>query len=293
MPKSGSKARVAACAERPWGRVTWRQLKQLGVSDATIADWLRQRYLYRVLPRVYAVGHPASSTEADLASALLYAGPGAMLSHATAAWWLGLLDDQPRQIHISTPRQCQSQPGIAVHARRTFDRIWTRGLPVTTLPQTFLDVAATEPLRTVRRALAKADYAGTLDVRAVEAVLGAGRPGSAKLRAALSEHQPRLARTKSELEILFVEICEKAKIPVPDVNVRVAGWEVDAVWREERIAVELDGYDNHRSPAQVKRDRRKELALRAAGYLPVRYSEEQLTHHRKEVVADLRRIRAA
>ena len=263
------------------------------MDSRAVSRWLEQGYLHRVLPRVYAVGHPAASTEADLAGGLLYAGPGAMLSHATAAWWRGLLDDQPRQIHVSTPRQCRSQPGIIIHPRRTCKRTTHRGLPVTTVPQTLLDLAATEPLRTVRRALAKADYAGTLDVRAIEALLGSGRPGSARLRGALSEHQPRLARTKSGLEILFLEICEKAKIPLPEVNVWVAGWQVDALWRQERVAVELDGYDNHRSPAQVKRDCRKELALRTAGYLTVRYSEEQLTHHRKEVIADVRRARAA
>ncbi|HUE28110.1 MAG TPA: DUF559 domain-containing protein [Solirubrobacteraceae bacterium] len=272
--------------------MTWAQIKALGVDDAAVSGWLKQGYLHRVLPRVYAVGHPGSSTESDLAAALLYAGPGAMLSHATAAWWLGLLDQQPRQIHVSTPRQCRSQTGVTVHRRRACDRIWHEGLPVTTVSQTLLDLAAGGALRTVRRALAKADYAGTLDLQAVRAQLGAGRPGSATLRKALAEHEPSLARTKSGLEVLFLEICERAKIPPPEVNVCVGGWEVDALWREQRIAVELDGYRNHRSPAQVRRDRRKELALRGIGYTPLRYSEEQLTQRRDEVIADLRRARA-
>jgi len=201
--------------------VTWAQVKALGVDDAAVSGWLKQGYLHRVLPRVYAVGHPGSSTESDLAAALLYAGPGAMLSHATAAWWLGLLDQQPRQIHVSTPRQCRSQTGVTVHRRRACDRIWHEGLPVTTVSQTLLDLAAGGALRTVRRALAKADYAGTLDLQAVRAQLGAGRPGSATLRKALAEHEPSLARTKSGLEVLFLEICERAKIPPPEVNVRV------------------------------------------------------------------------
>ena len=290
MDTYGSKARLADVAARQWGRVTRAQLNDLGADSRAVARWLAQGYLHRRLPRVYAVGHAAGETAADLAEALLYAGPGAMLSHTTAAWWRGLLDEQPRQIHVSTPRQCRSVPGITVHGRRTCDRVLHNRLPTTSVPQILLDLAASEPLRTVRRALAKADYAGILDVRTIEAELGPGRPGTTRLRSALTEHQPRLALTKSELEILFLEICEKGKILLPEVNVRVAGWEVDALWRERRIAVELDGYWNHRSPAQVKRDRRKELALRAADYLPVRYSEEQLTRHRKEVIADLRRM---
>jgi hypothetical protein len=292
MPTPSSKVELSARTERQWGRVKWTQLKDLGLSNATIADWIRQRYLHPRLPTVYAVGHPARSTESDLAEALLYAGPGAMLSHDSAAWWRGLIDDQPRVIHVSTPRQCGSLREINVHRRRTCERVWHKGFPTTTVPQILLDLAASHPLRTVRRALAKADYARILDLRAIEASLGKGRPGSKNLRTALKEHQPRLARTKSRLEVLFLEVCEKAKFPLPDVNEYIAGWQVDALRRDKRIAVELDGYGNHHSPAQLKRDRRKELALRTAGYTPVRYSEEQLLYERAGVVADLRRIRA-
>src|SRR5205807_1034807 len=138
-----------------------------------------------------------------------------------------------------------------------------------------------------------ADYRDLLDLGAVEAALGRGRPGSARLREALAEHLPRLARTKSGLEIAFLELCESAGIPLPEVNVWVAGWEVDALFRDQRIAVELDGYGNHRSPAQVKRDRRKELDLRKAGLLPVRYSPEQVYDQPQEVIADVKRLLAS
>jgi predicted transcriptional regulator of viral defense system len=293
MLNSGAKAALAKVAGRQWGRVTWAQTQELGVPSATVSLWLADGYLHRLLPRVYAVGHPARSAEADLAAALLYAGPGAMLSHAAAAWWLGLLDERPRQIHVSTPRRCNSLRGIKVHQRRSCPRINHKRLPTTTIPQTLLDFAAKAPLRTVRRALAKADYAGTLDVTAIRATLGPGRPGSAKLRLALERHQPKLARTKSELEAMFFEICEAAGFELPELNQYVGAWEVDALWREERIAIELDGYGNHHSPAQLRRDRRKEMDLRIAGYTPARYSEDQLEHDREQVIADVRRLREA
>ncbi len=232
MTSQSSKVRLARVAGRQWGRVTWAQIKALGVPRTTVTAWLRQSHLHRRLPGVYALGHSSGETEAELAEALLYAGPGAMLSHATAAWWLGLLDEQPRTIQVSTPRLCRSQPGIRIHQRRGTDRVWHRGLPTTTLPQTLLDLAAQAPLRTVRRALAKADYNGILNVPAIQAQLGPGRPGSTRLRQALKAHEPRLARTKSQNEVLFLEICEAARLPVPETNVYIAGWEVDALWRE-------------------------------------------------------------
>jgi hypothetical protein len=287
MGRQRAKVRLSEVAGRQWGRVSWAQIKALGVDRKVIADWKKQGYIHQVLPCVYAVGHRAPSLEADLAAALLYAGPGAALSHTTAAYWLGLLDQRPRVIHVSTPRRCRSQPGITVHDRRSHERDWHRGLPTTTVPQLFLDLAATTSLRTLRQALANADYRNLLDVAAIEAGLGRGRPGSRRLREALAEHQPRLAWTKSRLERAFLELCESAGIPLPEVNVRVAGWEVDALFREQRIAVELDGHGNHRSPAQVRRDRRKELALRRAGLLPVRYSDDQLGGHANEVLEDL------
>lgn len=284
---------MGAIASRQRGRVSSAQIQRLGFGRNVIADWRKQGYIHRVLPRVYAVGHRAPSYEADLAAALLYAGPGAALSHATAAHWLGLLDDRPRQIHVSTPRRCRSQRGVVVHGERALERFWYRGFPLTTVPQILLDLAATESRRRLRRALASVDYRNLLDLQAINSVLRRGRPGSAPLRAALAEHQPALARTRSGLEIRFFELCESRGLPLPELNVRVAGWEVDALFREQRIAVELDGYGNHRSPAQIKRDRRKELALRNVGCLPVRYSDEQLLERPQEVIADVTRLLAA
>jgi Protein of unknown function (DUF559) len=290
MPESASKVRVARVAGRQWGRVRWSQIVALGVPESTVSGWIDLGYLHPTLPRVYAVGHPGTSTEAQLAEALLYAGPGAMLSHATAAWWLGLVDDRPRTIHVSTPRQCRSLKPIKVHGRRALERIRHNGLPTTTLPQTLVDFSAAAPLRGVRLALAKADYQGKLDIEAIDALIGRGRPGSAKLRAALERHRPELALTRSRLEVMFFEICEDHGWERPELNEDIAGWQVDALWRDKRIAVELDGHGNHHSPAQRRRDRQKDLELRAAGFTPVRYSEEQLVR-RADVVADIGRLR--
>ncbi len=290
MTSQLSKVRLSQVASRQWGRVTRAQIIGLGVPDTTITAWLRQRFLHRRLPGVYAVGHSSDHIEARLAEGLLYAGPGAMLSHTTAAWWWGLVDDPPQVIHLSTLRQCRSQPGLKVHQRRRTERVWHKALPTTTPPQTLLDLASQTPLRTVRRALAKADYARILDVKAIHARLGPGRPGSQKLRTALQSHNPGLARTKSQAEILFLELCEAAGLPGPETNVYVAGWEVDALWRDQRIAVEIDGPGNHSSPAQVRRDRRKEFDLRKAGLTPLRYSDEQLTERPGEMVAELQRL---
>lgn len=283
-----AKERASRLAGRQFGRVSWAQLIALGIPRQTIHYWIRTGYLIKVLPYVYAVGHRASTTEGDLAAAVLYAGPGAMLSHATAAWWLGLADSKPYMIDVSTPRRCRSQPGIRVHERRPLDRTWHKGLPATPLAQTLMDYAARAPLSKVRRALARADYDGGLNFDAIAAKLRRGHTGSRKLRNALRAHQPQLARSKSGLEVIFFELCEAEDLPLPEINARIAGWEVDALWRQERVAVEIDGPGNHRSPAQIRRDRRKDLELRAIQITVLRYSDEQVENQRSAVMAEVR-----
>jgi hypothetical protein len=135
---------------------------------------------------------------------------------------------------------------------------------VTTVPQTLLDLAPSLTHRQLRRALAEADYRRLLDVDAVRAQLGRGRPGSAALRRALDEHLPLLAKTATEIEALFLDLCERCGIPLPEVNVPVCGFKVDALWRERRLVVELDGGPAHTSPGQMYRDRERDLTLRTA-----------------------------
>lgn len=282
--------RVGRLADCQAGRVGAAQLRALGIESWLIARWVDGGYLHQVLPRVYAVGHRAPSVEADLTAAVLYAGPGAMLSHATALWWHGLLDHQPWPIEVSTPRRCRSLLGVKVHGRRTLERDWHKRLPATTVDQALLDFAAVAPLDRVRYVLANADHGKVLNVAALQVIAGNGRPGSTNLRKALQRHEPKLAKTRSPLERLFLPLCERWGIPLPDdVNVRVAGVPVDAVWWKPRLVVELDGRNNHSSWAQIQRDRSNELTLRAAGFDVVRYGTLQLEEQPRLVEDDLRR----
>lgn len=282
-------------ADRQWGRLRLDQLVEAGASTSTVSRWVADGYLHLVYPRVYAVGHPAGDIEADLAAALLYAGPGAMLSHETAAWWWELTDREPRMIEVSTPRRCRSLPrcgsrrGVRVHGRRSLDRVSHRRLPVTTVPQTMLDFASVNSLRRVRYALANADYRRLLDLEAMRSVASRGRPGSDTLRRALDRHMPQLAFTRSEFERRMLELCEHAGLPMPEVNAVVDGVEVDALWREQRVIVELDGQGNHGTAAQIARDHGRDLRLRALGFTVLRYAWEQLKRRPDLVAADLRR----
>jgi hypothetical protein len=247
------------------------------VGEATISAWLSDGYLHEELPGVYAVGHRSGPVEADLAAALLYAGPGAMLSHQTAAWWWGLTDRKPQAIHISTPRRCRSQPSIKVHCRRQLDRAWHNGLTVTTVPQTLLDCAARSQLQDIRYFLAEADYRWRIDLAEVGAIAGRGRPGSRRLRRAVEVHWPDLARTDSPAEREFLLLVESGGLPRPKVNVRICGLKVDAYWPEYKLAVEIDGGQGHSSERQVARPwTRSDAQGRRHRRAPIRAASDQM-----------------
>ncbi len=162
-----------------------------------------------------------------------------------------------------------------------------RGLPVTTVPRTLLDVASTLPAAILRRALAEAEYLRLVQLADIEAVLRAGQPGSAALRAALKRHLPQLARTRSVLEERFIALCEARAIPLPAVNATVAGVMVDMLWAAERLVVELDGGAAHGTRSGMARDRGRDLMLREVGFGVLRYSWQQIAEQPDRVAADV------
>ncbi|HEX5194811.1 MAG TPA: DUF559 domain-containing protein [Solirubrobacteraceae bacterium] len=261
------------------------------MSRPTVARWISAGYLHPRLPRVHAIGSPARTHASDLFEAILYAGPCAMLSHASAAHHHALIDHPPVEIHVRTPRRRRSLPGIVVHGRSTNVRAFHRGLPVTTLPDTLLDLATQpEAERLLRRALARLDYMNRLHPdHLITHHCRPGRPGSAALRAAIAAYDPRFAHTYSPLEDDWILVCEATGTPKPDaVNVLVHGIRCDAVYEDAMTIVELDGIDNHRSPAQLRRDRRNDFTLRAHGWLVLRYGSDQIRSDLHGVAAEVR-----
>ena len=239
-------------------------------------------------PGVYAFGRRTVPIEGRLLAAVMHAGPGAALSHATAAWWWELTADEPVRIEVSTTSRARSQPDVLVHHPRVINATRHRRFLITPVEQTLLDYAATASPDRVRRALAEADYLDLLDLEAVEHVRGRGRPGSRALRQALKRHEPAYAHTRSELENALLALCERHRIPIPAINVTLEGWLVDAVWFDRRVVVEVDGHRGHRTPAQLEGDHTRDLQLRAAGFTVVRYTWAQVTTQARIVAADLR-----
>ena len=85
----------------------------------------------------------------------------------------------------------------------------------------------------------------------------------------------------------MLELVRRAGLPSPRTNQRIGRWEVDAVWQDERLVVEVDGYAFHSTREAFERDRRKDAELGAAGFRVRRVTWRQLAKERDWVVATL------
>jgi very-short-patch-repair endonuclease len=79
-------------------------------------------------------------------------------------------------------------------------------------------------------------------------------------------------------------------LPRPECNVAVLGYEVDFVWSEQRVIVELDAFATHGSAFAFERDRARDRALQAAGWSVIRVTARQLDEALAAVRADVERV---
>jgi very-short-patch-repair endonuclease len=273
--------------------IAFGQLVAAGLSASTIARWVRDGRLIRLHNGVFAVGHAALTTDARRIAATLAAGPDGVLTDRSAAATWGMLTDNGPRFHVTTPRAGGRERTPFIAHRRTLrpDEITTvRGIPVTTVERTLLDVAATGRRGDLAKALERAEELRLLDLRKLRAEIkrSRGQRGVARLRAAvdaLEPEDPRLIRSKLEKGVL--RLIKQHRLPEPKVNVWLYEWEVDLHWPQLRVAIELDGWQSHRTKAARDRDYDRDLGLALNGYATHRISWDQYRHDRAKVVAAL------
>jgi len=95
-------------------------------------------------------------------------------------------------------------------------------------------------------------------------------------------------RTRSDLELDFLDFCRRFGLPPPEVNVRVGPHLVDFYWRRARLVVETDGWAAHRGRAAFEDDRGRDLDLLACGQRAIHIAEKQLDEEPEQVAAVLR-----
>jgi predicted transcriptional regulator of viral defense system len=268
------------------GIVSRSQLIDAGVGPDTVDRWIKAGRLLRMYRGVYAVGHVPPSPQARAMAAVLACGSGAVLSHRSAGALWGLIrHHQPIDVTAPTDHR---RSGIALHRSRLTDGDVTvhYGIPTTTPARTLADLAQVLDPASLTRAVNDARLRHLASLDAIAAQLRNGR--ATKVLADLVARPD--APTRSVLEDRFLAFCDRHALPRPEVNVTVAGYEVDMLWRPQRLIAELDGRAFH---GDFERDRDKDADLLAAGHRVVRVTWRRLTRDRRREAARFRRLLAA
>jgi very-short-patch-repair endonuclease len=286
---------IAELAHPQQGQVARWQLLELGLSYAAIRWRAGHGRLFESFPGVYSLGHRPSSPQAWASAAVLAGGPGAVLSHESAAALWKMLPDLSRPFHV-TARSFRRIDGIEVHRSLTLDvQDLTRqlGIPTTTAERTALDLAAAGAnVNVLCRAVNQGRLAGFLHEAALHELLdrSTGQRGVRALRKAVGRQATGRAPTRSQLEDRFLGFARHHRLPTPLVNVKVAGHLVDAYFPRHKLVVELDGFEFHGDRASFETDRNRDADLLASGTATVRVTWERLRHAPDREADRLRRI---
>jgi len=282
---------LARIAGGQHGVVTRRQLKAAGMSPGEIAGRVRTGALLREHRGVYRVGHRAPSVEARYLAAVLACGDGARLSGLAAAHLLGLGGGAPPvpEVATATERRVAGVVTRRARARDARDAATWRGIPVTTVARTLVDLAAVLAAPDLARACHEAGVRHGTGPAHVEAVLARRptSPGAANLREIL---RGEVRVTLSALERRFLARLREAGLPLPETNRPVGGRRVDCHWPGRRLTVELDGYRYHSSRHAWEQDRRREREARARGDEFRRYTSGDVFESPRLMLAELRSI---
>jgi very-short-patch-repair endonuclease len=281
-------------AARQHGLVTRAQLTELGLGRGAVEHRIATGALHVVRRGVYAVGHTALRPQAHLLAAMLWAGAGAALSHVSAASAWGIRPSSSAWIDVTVPRPRRGTAGIRVHhVVLAPEHVTVRdGIALTTVERTVYDCAGVWRREILRRSLEAAEAQRLVDWRLLEelAAGGGGRRGIRALRAILAERSVGVHVTRSELEAAFLDLLRAHGLPLPATNVLVEGFEVDCVWFDSRLVVELDGRRHHATAGAFERDRHRDRVLAAAGWRPVRVTWRQVHGDGRALARDMARL---
>jgi very-short-patch-repair endonuclease len=270
---------IARLAARQHGVVTTAQLAAAGLGPRAVAHRVARGRLVRLHRGVYQVGPLAAPLGDEMAAAL---ATGGVLSHQTAAAIWGI---RPHTglIHITVTGEApRPRPGLRIHRSHSLNAAVQDGLPLTTPARTLQDLATVLPQHELDRATEQAQVLRLATRHEVAAQ--PGRRGSRALRAALRE-EPTITRSEAERRLLA--LIKAARLPPPETNVTVHGFEVDLLWRSERLIVEVDGFAFHSTRHAFERDRARDAALQTAGYRVIRFTWRQISDEPHAVVAQL------
>jgi very-short-patch-repair endonuclease len=276
--------------------VSRAQLLALGFTRDGVRRRVERKRLQQLYPGVYAVGHTGLTADSRRLAAVLASGPGALLSHRAAGSLQGLLSASPL-FDVTVRHARKKREGIVIHRSRLIhpeDRSSVRGIPVTSIARTLVDLADGFSDERLAKTVHEAEVQRVFDLDAIERTLARlpGRAGRHRLRRVLAAYQPEPHFLRSEAERRLKRLCRDHSLPQPQFNVNVAGYELDAYWPDANLAVETDGARTHHTHRAFHEDRARDRRLATHGIRVARVTWLDFDDE-ASLAAELRAIRAA
>jgi very-short-patch-repair endonuclease len=272
------------------------QLAECGLGKDAIARRVESGLLHPEFQGVYSLGCGELPPLAREQAALIACGENSFLSHLSSAFVWGLRESAPADVEVSiVGRCCGTRKGLRVHRLQAVDRRELRrreGLWVSSPSRVCLEVAATSPSdlpSVIDEGLGKR----LLSKREVEEVLARhrGQRGAARLAAILGD-ESAMTITRSKAEKAMLKLIRDARLPLPEVNVRLGPYKPDFMWRSHRLIVELDSHGFHGGPAAIQNDRDKDLFYRDARFDVLRFLRAHVVYEPAMVLVRLARALA-
>jgi very-short-patch-repair endonuclease len=292
---------VASIAARQHGVVSRDQLREAGLTEAAIEQGIATGRLYPLFRSTFAVGHPRRDRSSRLLAAALACGEGTVISHGSAAALLGLWQFWPADIEVIAPVEAGRKfRGI----RRRFvpppppEQIMSKaGIPCTTPSRTIIDVAGLAGVKLLANTVEQAAVLEVLNVPEIDGILlKSRRRGTKKLNYVLEpwrRYSPRV-RVRSRMEAKMLPLLTHYSLPIPQCNEKLKvgreTFEVDFLWREQRVVVETDGGRYHDNPVARARDGHRNQVLARAGYRVPRIGWEELRDEPDRAIGEIRRF---
>jgi predicted transcriptional regulator of viral defense system len=283
-------AAIAAIAASQHAVIALSQLRELGLAPRTVQDRAAAGRLHRIHQGVYAlVPRLLLAREGHYMAAVLACGPGAVLSHRSAAVLHSLRDWGATKIEVTVPgRTRRDHDGITVHRSTPLtpqDTTVVNNIPCTTVARTLLDLADAEPRRLLERAFDQAEIQQILNLAAINDQLNRNptRPAAAKIQSILQQHYIGSTPTQTEIEEVMLALCRRIDIPQPELR----QWlilpdggppiEADFIWRAQKVIVETDSRKWHDTHQRRENDNDRDQRTLVYHWRTIRTTWRQLT----------------
>jgi predicted transcriptional regulator of viral defense system len=283
-------------AQLPHGVIALHELRELGLSARTVQSRAATGHLYRIHHAVYSlVPRELLKREGLYMAAVLACGPGAVLSHRSAARLHGLRNYDYHRIEVTVPKRSQrTHSGVAVHTSTTLtaaDVTVVNAIPTTTVARTLFDLGEAITPRQLERAFDQADIMHALDLNEIHDQLARNpnRPAAAAVKHLLKTHYIGSTPTENEFEDAFLALTRSLNLPDPTPQFYIDPGDgeppirADFAWPDRKVVVETDGHRTHGTRGAFESDRRRDQRLTAAGWRVIRSTWKQLTNRPHEL----------